>query len=214
MPVKPWRGVAPRLGHACPATVTGMSATAIRRRQRRAHLGRTSGEPVVLSRHSQRSMGCDMRVLYPGEVATPKIDRSAWAAVVAALIDQESGGNQTHFGLAVGVDRKTVARWLAGTVDVSEEKVRAVARALGQPARDLLVRVGYYQADELPAEDVPTPAETDAAIELVRNSNLSLSAKRELISHLMAQREEYRRQQLAEAQRLIELAGRRSRRSG
>jgi transcriptional regulator with XRE-family HTH domain len=154
-----------------------------------------------------------MHVLYPVEVGEPKIDRTAWAALVASLIQQESGGNQTHFGHAVGVDRKTVARWLAGTVDVSEEKVRAVARALGIEARGLLIQVGYYSADELPMAESRV-ADADTAIELVRSSDLSLSAKRQLIDHLMAQREEYLRQQVAEAQRLIDLARHRGRRAG
>lgn len=169
---------------------------------------------MVLTRRNPRPTERDMHVLYPGDVATPKIDRSAWASLVASLIEQESGGNQTHFGLAVGVDRKTVARWLAGSVDVSEEKVRAVARALGVPPRDLLVQVGYYRADEMPPEDTSDRIqEANAAIELVRNSDLSLSAKRELIAHFVAQRQEYERQQVAEAQRLIDLARGRGRRA-
>jgi len=156
-----------------------------------------------------------MHALYPVDMADPKIDRNAWSAVVQSLVQQEADGNQTHFGAIVGVDRKTVARWLAGTVDVSEDKVRAVARSLGISARDLLVRVGYYQADELPSEDSPEIVNTNEAIELVRSSDLSPSAKRELIAHLTAQLDEYRRQQIAEATRLIELARRqRPRRTG
>lgn len=147
-------------------------------------------------------------------MATPRIDRAAWAELVATLVREESAGNQTHFGAAVGVDRKTVARWLAASVDVSEEKVRSVARALGVPARDLLVRVGYYRSDEFPAEDArDSVQDVDVAIDIVRDSDLPLSAKRELISHLLAQREEYRRQQITEAQRLVELARRRRRAS-
>lgn len=165
----------------------------------------------MLIHRGTRPLDRGTHALYPVGVAAPKIDRDAWASLVRELIDQESAGNQTHFGLAVGVDRKTVGRWLSGMHDVSEEKVRSVARALGIPPRDLLVRVGYYRADELPAEEPPTAE--DAAIDLVRNSDLSLSAKRELIEHLIAQREEQRRQQVAEAQRLIDLARRRGRRA-
>lgn len=167
---------------------------------------------MVLTRVGARPYGWGTGAPY---TLAMSIDREAWAAVVAKLLQDEADGNQTHFAAIVGADRKTVARWLAGTVDVSEEKLRSVARNLGISARDLLLRVGYYQADELPTEDNPAIADTNDAIELVRKSDLSPSAKRELIAHLTAQLEEYRRQQVAEATRLIELAKRqRPRRAG
>jgi transcriptional regulator with XRE-family HTH domain len=179
-----------------------MSVSAIRSRQRRARRARHNATPVVLTHRMVRQTDRDTRVLYPDAVATPRIDRDAWASLVATLIEQESGGNQTQFGAAVGVDRKTVARWLAGTVDVSEEKVRSVARALGLAARDLLVQVGYYSADELLTDETATKTSPDDPIDLVRNSDLSLSAKRELIEYLIEQRN----RQLEETKRLIDLA--------
>lgn len=129
-------------------------------------------------------------------------------------MQQESEGNQTHFGAIVGVDRKTVGRWLAATVDVSEEKVRAVARALGIPAASLLVQVGYYSRDEMPPlEELPPLANPNAAIEMVRDSDLPPSEKRKLIAHITAQDEAHRRQQMEETGRLIDMARRRRRAS-
>jgi hypothetical protein len=143
-----------------------------------------------------------------------EIDRQAWARVVAQLAAQESAGNKTLFAATIGVDRRTVIRWIQAQVAVSEESVRTVARKLGLQARDLLVQVGYYQAGELPAA-APTErrvAQEDEAIKLVRESDAPPSLKRELIEHLTALREEHERQRLAEAQRSLKL-GMRGRRN-
>jgi len=149
-------------------------------------------------------------------MAEPRIDRAAWAALVSQLIATESPGNQTRFGQLIGVDRKTVRRWLAGEVDVSEEKVRAVARALHVSARDLLIQVGYYQADELPAPDRvdAPPADPQDPIEMVRQSDLSPTGKRELIEYLTEQRRRQIEEAQLEVKRLIDLARRTQGRTG
>ena len=135
------------------------------------------------------------------------IDRAAWAAVVSRLI-AENGGNKTAFAEAIGVDRKTVTRWTQGTVDVSEESVRQVARAVGVPVGELLTVIGLYEADELvEAGQRATTAisDEDAAIRLVRASDLSLTAKKQLIEMLQERRREHERAREAEAERLITL---------
>jgi transcriptional regulator with XRE-family HTH domain len=154
-----------------------------------------------------------MHVPYAGDVAA-EIDRTAWSQLVTQLIAQESGGNKTMFAATVGVDRKTVTRWVQGENSVSEEGVRAVARALGLSARDLLVQVGYYGTDELPAETpAPTPAaEVDAAEKLIRESDLPPSIKRELIAHVRRQRAEQERdaaaKRLADTQQMLKIVQR------
>ncbi len=75
------------------------------------------------------------------------IDREAWASVIQDLM-QEHGMSQTALATAVGVAAKTVQRWQRQAVDVSEESVRQVARALGYRAMDLLIRVGYYRSED------------------------------------------------------------------
>lgn len=100
----------------------------------------------------------DTRVHYAGDVAPRKIDRGEWARQVARLVDQETAGNKSRFGTRVGVTYKTVNRWLNSEVDVSEEKVREVARAFHIHPADLLVRVGYYAAADF---TTPPPASTD-----------------------------------------------------
>lgn len=157
-------------------------------------------------------VGRGRHVPYAGLVSA-EIDRAAWARVVTQLVQQESAGNKTRFAAAIGVDRKTVTRWVQGDHAVSEESVRAVARALGLPARDLLIQVGYYKATDLPAVVAEARiAEEDAAIKLIRESNAPPSLKAELIAHLERLREEHERQRLAEAERSLKL-GMRGRRN-
>lgn len=136
--------------------------------------------------------------------------------MLSELIEQETGGNKARFAAILGVDRRTITRWLDRSSAVSEESVRGVARHLGLPVGDLLVRLGYYTAEDLPAEPIAERllVEDDAAIKLIRESEAPPSLKRELIEHLLAQRAEHERQRLAEAQRMLELATRGRRRAG
>lgn len=159
-----------------------------------------------------------MHVLYPLDVPPRPvaIDKDAWATLLGELIQQETGGNKAQFAANIRVDRRTVTRWLGGQVSVSEESVRLVARELGLPVGDLLVRLGYYTAEDLPAEPIAERlvVEDDEAIKLIRDSDAPPSLKRELIEHLLAQRAEHERQRLAEAQRMLELGMRGRKRAG
>lgn len=81
--------------------------------------------------------------------------------LVADLITSETGGKKATFARLVGVDPKTIGHWLAGTVDVSEASVRRVATALGRRTLELLVKVGYYSAEEVGAEPAHEPRHLD-----------------------------------------------------
>jgi DNA-binding transcriptional regulator YdaS (Cro superfamily) len=83
-------------------------------------------------------------------VTDGRIDRDAWAELMAALIESETRGKKAAFSRLIGVNTRTLDRWLAREVDVSEESVRSVARATNRPAMDLLIKVGYYRQDEVP----------------------------------------------------------------
>jgi len=152
--------------------------------------------------------------LYPSVVARPVIDRKAWAELLAELVQRESGGNVTAFATAVGMDRRTVTRWRRAEVAVSEESVRAVARALGLNVADVLVRLGYYRQEDLPAEPIAERlvAEDDIAIRTIRESDVPMSLKRELIAAMLERRREHEAQRLAEVERMLALA-RRTRRA-
>ena len=105
---------------------------------------------------------------------------------------EETGGNKSRFAVKIGTTYKTVNRWLSQEVEVSEESVRAAARALSLNPADLLVQVGYYQSDELlPTQ--PAPAERDEEMDLILAADLPQSMKRRMIDRLEELREQDRR---------------------
>jgi transcriptional regulator with XRE-family HTH domain len=141
-------------------------------------------------------------------VSDPKVDREAWAAEVTRLIEQEARGNKSAFARMIGIQSiKTVDRWLAQSVNVSEESVRQVARALNLPVTPLLVKVGFLRPSEMP-DAAAQLREDDEAITLVEASDAPPSLKRELLEHLRQQRAEHEQQRLAEIRRMLELAER------
>lgn len=138
------------------------------------------------------------------------IDRAAWAALVRRLMAAESNGNQSQFADTIKVDRRTVRRWLNQEVAVSEENVAKVARALGELPRDLLVQVGYYQPDELPGETTAAErvAQDDEAMRLIRQSDVPLSVKRDLLKHMREKRARDEAARVAEAEQMLRIARR------
>ena len=130
------------------------------------------------------------------------IDRAAWARTIRSLLSAETRGNQTRFAQMVGVTPKTVSRWLAGDVDVSENSVRQVARALGLSPVKMLVDLGYYQPDEMPA-GVEPDASVDPEEQIIRDAGLPPSKQHELIEHLRQMRDRDAQQRADEIAALI-----------
>lgn len=113
-------------------------------------------------------LGSGVHARYPLGVAERKINRGAWARLVAALVESETRGKKATFARLVGVDPRTISRWLNSEVDVSEESVREVARGLHLSPIELLIRVGYYSPNELSILPPPAPpAEVDEVIDLI-----------------------------------------------
>ncbi len=77
---------------------------------------------------------------------------------------------------------------------------------------ELLIKVGYYRAEELP--ETPTQhllAGDEEAIRVIEDSDAAPSLKRELLDHLTRQRAEHERQRLAEIERMLGFASARTR---
>jgi transcriptional regulator with XRE-family HTH domain len=148
-------------------------------------------------------------------VADRPIDRQAWAQLIASLIASETRGRKATFARLAGVDPKTIAHWLAGTVEVSEASVRRVATAVGRNPLDLLVSVGYYHPNELQkAEPGGQPAEepgADPAMDAIRAADVPPRIRMRMVERLLERRERERERQqadeLAEIQWWIEQAG-------
>jgi hypothetical protein len=108
----------------------------------------------------------------------------------------------------VGVNYKTVGRWLNSSVDVSEESVRAVARALSIAPMDLLTRVGYYSAADLQLPQAPTRAEivADPAIQAIESSEVPPRVKAKMRQRLHELREAQRQREVDEVKWWIDQA--------
>lgn len=194
-----------------------MSVATFRRVQRHArHHGERSGSVVVRIR-PRAPVPPDMYVRYPHDVSERKIDRDAWARIVAELITDECAGNKSEFARLVGVGHKTVTRWLLGQVNVSEEKVRDVAHAFDRPTREILVTIGYYSADELPGRDLTgepelTEDDIDDEIARIEAEDFKPRVKRRIIQGIREMREQQaesilkiRAEQAEQRRRMIDL---------
>lgn len=161
-----------------------------RTQTRRAHLRPTP--PLALTLRTLTPLRRDTRVLYADQVAERRIDRAAWAAEVRRLINEEAGGTRARFATLVGIGYKTVGRWLKEEVDVSEESVRTVARALGVVSADLLLRVGYYSPSDLVTEPAATPAEiaADPALREIEDSDFPPHVKARMRARLVELRKQ------------------------
>lgn len=186
-----------------------MSSVNVRRRWGRAKPGTAPKPPITLTLRTRVPLRRDTGVHYAGGVAPRKIDREEWARQVAQLVAEETGGNKSRFAAKVGATYKTVNRWLNGEVDVREESVRDVARALGVSTRDLLVRVGYYlDADLDSAPASPDPQSADEVVRMVLESRLPPHLQRRMLDRLQRLRESQRTHEADEVRFWIEQARR------
>lgn len=150
----------------------------------------------------------DIHVRYPLAVSERKVDREAWAHTLARLIQEEAGGNKSAFSRRVGIGVRSIDRWLARQVNVSEESVRDVCRALNLPPMPMLVQLGYYQEGETGPGPAELLAEDEAALRLIDESEVPPSLKRQLREHVLEERARHEQQRLAEVQRMIDVARR------
>lgn len=159
-------------------------------------------------RASARPMEHDTDVMYSRSVAAREIDRQEWSRVVHELLVAEANGNRTQLAERIGVKYLTIKRWLDATNAVSEESVRQVARAFRIPVTDLLIRVGYYPANELAASGGrPTAASRgDALAALIEAAPVTPSQKREMREFVKKRRDEADQAIKAEIQRWIDFA--------
>jgi transcriptional regulator with XRE-family HTH domain len=153
--------------------------------------------------------------MYPQLVAAAarEIDRAEWSRVILELLDAEAGGNRTRLAEMVGVTYLTIKRWIDGSHSVSEDSVRAVARAFNMSAIDLLIRVGYYQVDELNAPGPAAASSSDEIGALIQASPITPSEKRELNKQVAVKRAEAEAALKADVERWIKMLGRPRRRA-
>jgi len=124
-------------------------------------------------------------------VGERRVNRDAWARVVSELVASETRGKIAPFARRVGVDPRTVSRWLRGEVDVSEESVREVARQTGRNPAQLLVDVGYYRLGEISIAQSQSQHEHehDEEMQIILSAPVDDQTKRLMIERLLALRE-------------------------
>lgn len=141
-----------------------------------------------------------MHVGYSPGMSERRIDRDAWAKVVRGFVDAASRGNKSAFARRVGMTTKTIDRWLASSVDVSEQSVRVVAEALDQNPMDLLVLLGYYRPDEMAlAPPTRVDASQDPVVRaILDNPQLKDSERNALVRREVDRIEQDRARRLAD----------------
>lgn len=193
-----------------------MSVGTVAHRRRKARRGLLRADPSIFVLHNAEarvSSFADTRVLYPLDVAERKINRTAWAAIVRNILDEEYAGNKTAFGTAIDSDRKTINRWLDEDVDVSEEMVRKVARRHNLSPIDLLIEVGYYVAQDVRTESAEPATDGDELQEMIGAAPVTPSQKREMREFVEHRRAEADQAIKAELERWIKMVRRPHRRA-
>lgn len=137
------------------------------------------------------------------------VDRDAWAQLAAELIQRETRGKKVPFARLIGVDPRTVDRWLRREVEVKEESVRSVARKLNLQAVDLLVKVGYYRAGELIPPTYPDPGEDPVIKQIMTDPRLTDDERADLVKVQLDLIEADVKRRQAEYDRLMGYQGRR-----
>lgn len=171
--------------------VTGMSS--LRDRRKRLHAKRSHAREVptlALTLRTLTPLRRDTHVTYADQVSERRIDREAWANEVKRLIADEFDGNRAAFTRETKVGYKTVARWIDQSVDVSEESVRTVARALHIKPMDLLMRIGYYRSADIgaPCTEPPVVPADDEAMRLIEESAFPPRIKARMRQRLLEMR--------------------------
>lgn len=135
------------------------------------------------------------------------VDRIEWAKFVNELLDEIPRRNKAELSRRIGYRERTIDRWLQCLVAVDEASIRQVADRTGRNALELLIRIGLYRREELPAPAIPP--EDQWIVDTIEKSavNIDPAVKARLIAVELerARRErEERKRQIAEQ---IELMG-------
>lgn len=156
---------------------------------------------VALTSRAHMPVVSDMHAAYSLDVddGQRRVDRAEWAALIRELMTAETKGRKEPFARVIGVNSRTITRWLDRDVDVSEGSVRLVARTLGRQPMDLLIRVGYYRQADLLPQPVPRGAEDDDhVVERIQAADLPPAEKRRMLERLRKLRADQRARELDE----------------
>jgi len=143
----------------------------------------------------------------PTKPVKRRVNRAAWANVVQQLLD-ETGDAKNQLAAKVGVAPRTVSRWLGLQMDVSERGVRAVAEAYDRQPLEMLVKVGYYLADEVTIVKAPRRRKpVDEEVAIIMSAQVSRQTKQLMLERLAELRTADKLRRINEINSMIRLAG-------
>ena len=162
---------------------------------RKRHYRKTTNRPtppLTLTLYASKPrLGAGVHARYHAGMSASSagINRDAWAGVLNRLIREHTKGKKAPFARLVGVDDRTLSRWLRSEVDVREENIRAVARAIDVPPATLLVAAGLYGPEELAAPEPVDPREDPVIRAIMADPRLTAAEREELASRQLEQME-------------------------
>lgn len=181
----------------------------LRKRHRTKAINRPT-PAITLTMRAATPLGSGAHARYSAVVAADgSVDRDAWARLVGELMARETKGKKLPFARKIGVDPRTVDRWLRHEVDVKEESVRAVAAALDLRAIDLLVQVGVYKPTDVGPPVYPDPRDDAVIQRILTDRRITEKQRVELVQLQLKQIKEDQRRREAEYERLVEYQTRR-----
>lgn len=169
--------------------------------------------PEVRVARTQTPLLPGMRARYDLRMTGRDVDRDEWAQIVRELLDQHTRGKKAPFARNLDVSEKTIDRWLARSVRVSEESVYKVAGAFDLNPVDLMIRLGLITRDQVPV--FSNEQIDDEQLRVLDNPDLDDEQKAQILRALddmratdeqllAAQRERDRRAREARVDSLIE----------
>jgi transcriptional regulator with XRE-family HTH domain len=182
-----------------------MSMRVLRKRSRTKITNRQT-PALSLTLRPTTPLGSGVHARYSLVVAHDgSVDRDAWAQLVGELLQRETKGKKLPFARKIGVDPRTVDRWLRREVVVSEESVRSIARAFDLQAIDLLVQVGYYKATDVAPPPAPDPYEDPIIRKIMADPRWTEEERADLVKAQIARmKADFRRRQ-ADYEQLVRM---------
>jgi hypothetical protein len=138
-------------------------------------------------------------------VTEARIDRESWATMVQSLIMVHSGGNLERFARTVGINARTIRRWLDRQVDVSFDNVRKVGVATGTSLDALLLSAGYLGPHDDAEHDGSVNAVADEELRLIHAAPIDKDLRQRLLRYVVDRRERDRRARIEDLEFFLDL---------
>jgi hypothetical protein len=138
-------------------------------------------------------------------IIATRIDREGWAAMVRSLIAVHSRGNLQRFSRTVGIDARTIRRWLDCDVDASFDSVCKVGVVTGVSFDALLKSAGYLGPREEDSQDESVNVALQEEFRLIDAVPLDNAIRRWLVRYVVDRQERDRRARIEDLKLSLDL---------